>query len=159
MNLYLLHTNVYIAALQDELQSKLYGQHLVTDVIIKHLKAHMMKDPSKALTLSFHGGTGTGKNYVSKIIAESIYKQGMRSKYVHLISSTKEFPHKDMVPLYKVNLVSYQSKISYFLQGLLFKFIVLKLLLENVTSKSIRKTLNLMPQTEGSMINLILNNH
>lgn len=62
----------------------------------------MTKDPSKALTLSFHGGTGTGKNYVSKIIAESIYKEGMRSKYVHLISATKEFPHKDMVPLYKV---------------------------------------------------------
>ncbi|XP_078325224.1 torsin-1A-like [Crassostrea virginica] len=96
--------NLNSTALQDELQSKLYGQHLVTDVIIKHLKAHMMKDPSKALTLSFHGGTGTGKNYVSKIIAESIYKQGMRSKYVHLISSTKEFPHKDMVPLYKDKL-------------------------------------------------------
>uniref|UniRef100_K1QAM2 Torsin-1A n=1 Tax=Magallana gigas TaxID=29159 RepID=K1QAM2_MAGGI len=60
--------------------------------------------PSKALTLSFHGGTGTGKNYVSKIIAESIYKEGMRSKYVHLISATKEFPHKDMVPLYKDKL-------------------------------------------------------
>ena len=146
MNLYVLHTNVYIAALQEELQSKLYGQHLVTDVIIKHLKAHMMKDPSKALTLSFHGGTGTGKNYVSKIIAESIYKEGMRSKFVHLISSTKEFPHKDMVPLYKVNLMSYQSKISYVFQGLLrvIKFIVS--FLENVTSNSIRKTLNLKPQ-------------
>nr|XP_034300730.1 torsin-1A-like [Crassostrea gigas] len=91
-------------ALQEDLRRRLYGQHLVTDVIIKHLKSHMTKDPSKALTLSFHGGTGTGKNYVSKIIAESIYKEGMRSKYVHLISATKEFPHKDMVPLYKDKL-------------------------------------------------------
>ncbi|XP_048772495.1 torsin-1A-like isoform X2 [Ostrea edulis] len=64
----------------------------------------MTKEPSRALALSFHGGTGTGKNYVSKIIAESIYRNGMRSKYVHLISATKEYPHKDMVPLYKDKL-------------------------------------------------------
>ncbi|XP_062596152.1 torsin-1A-like [Saccostrea cucullata] len=96
--------NLNTTALREDLQSRLFGQHLVIDIIIKHLKAHMTKDPSKALTLSFHGGTGTGKNYVSKIIAESIFKMGMRSKYVHLISATKEFPHKDMVPLYKDKL-------------------------------------------------------
>lgn len=102
LSLSLSHEYYLLTALQEDLRRRLYGQHLVTDVIIKHLKSHMTKDPSKALTLSFHGGTGTGKNYVSKIIAESIYKEGMRSKYVHLISATKEFPHKDMVPLYKV---------------------------------------------------------
>ena len=123
-----LHTNVYITALQRKLQSKLYGQHLVTDVIIKHLKAHMMKDPSKALTLSFHGGTGTGKNYVSKIIAESIYKQGMRSKYVHLISATLNYPHTGMVNPYKVNLQSYQFKIFYVFQALLSNLILYKIL-------------------------------
>ena len=107
MNLYL-QPNVYIAALQEKLQSKLYGQHIVKNVVLTYLKAHMMKNPSKPLTLSFHGGTGTGKNYVSKIIAESIYKQGMRSKYVHLISATLDYPHKNLVHLYKVNLLSYQ---------------------------------------------------
>lgn len=69
----------------------------------------MTKEPSRALALSFHGGTGTGKNYVSKIVAESIYRNGMRSKYVHLISATKEYPHKDMVPLYKVIVTDWKT--------------------------------------------------
>jgi chromosomal replication initiation ATPase DnaA len=47
--------------------------------------AHLSNDdPSKALALSFHGGTGTGKNHVSKIIANHIYKEGMKSKFVHM---------------------------------------------------------------------------
>ena len=62
----------------------------------------MTKQPTRAMALSFHGGTGTGKNYVSKIIAENIYHEGMKSQFVHLIAATKEFPHEDMVPLYKV---------------------------------------------------------
>ena len=107
-----LHTNVYIAALQEKLQRKLYGQHLVKKVVIKHLKAHMMKRPSKALTLSFHGGTGTGKNYVSKIIAESVYTEGMKSKYVQFISATVDYPHKHLVHAYKVNFKLHQFEIS-----------------------------------------------
>ncbi|XP_061177008.1 torsin-1B-like [Saccostrea echinata] len=96
--------NLNTTALQRDLQGRLYGQHLVTDIIFKNLKAHMTKDPSKALAFSFHGSTGTGKNFVSKIIAESIYKKGMKSRYVHLISATKEFPHKDLIPSYKDKL-------------------------------------------------------
>ena len=85
------------------LNQQVYGQHLVIKAVVRHVKAHFSNnDPSKALALSFHGGTGTGKNYVSRIIAQHVYKEGMRSKFVHMIASTKEFPHADMVPLYKV---------------------------------------------------------
>lgn len=91
-------------ALHEELNRKLYGQHLVIDPIVKHLKAHARENPSKALALSFHGWTGTGKNYVSAIVAQQMFRKGMKSKYVHLISATKEFPHTEMVPLYKDNL-------------------------------------------------------
>ncbi|XP_060553589.1 torsin-1A-like [Ruditapes philippinarum] len=86
------------------LDAKLYGQHLVIEPIVKHLKAHGKENPSKALALSFHGWTGTGKNYVSRIVAEKLFVKGMKSKYVHLISATKEFPHKEMVPFYKDKL-------------------------------------------------------
>lgn len=51
----------------------------------------MKNKGSRALSLSFHGGTGTGKNYVSKIIAENMYRKGMDSKYVHLISAAKDY--------------------------------------------------------------------
>ncbi|XP_078322845.1 torsin-1A-like [Crassostrea virginica] len=53
----------------------------------------MNEKATRALSLSFHGGTGTGKNYVSKIIAENTYKKGMDSKYVHLLPVTRDFPH------------------------------------------------------------------
>ncbi|XP_062567718.1 torsin-1A-like [Saccostrea cucullata] len=91
-------------ALREDLQTRVFGQDLAIDVIMKHLRAHMTKDPTRALALSFHGGTGTGKNHVSRIIAEGLYQEGMRSKYVHFISATKEFPHVYQVPLYKDKL-------------------------------------------------------
>ena len=93
----------YISELAANLDYQVYGQHLVLKAVVRHIKAHMSNnDPSKALALSFHGGTGTGKNYVSKIISNHIYKEGMKSQFVHMIASTKEFPHVDMVPIYKV---------------------------------------------------------
>jgi ATP-dependent Clp protease ATP-binding subunit ClpA len=92
-----------ISDLSSDLKNQVYGQHLVLKAVVRHLKAHLSNDdPSKALALSFHGGTGTGKNHVSKIIANHVYKEGMKSKFIHMIASTSEFPHVDMVPLYKV---------------------------------------------------------
>ena len=102
----MLNTFNVFPAFHEELNKRLYGQHLVIDPIVKHLKAHAKDNPSKALALSFHGWTGTGKNYVSAIVAKHMYRKGMKSKYVHLISATKEFPHEQMVPLYKVNLIN-----------------------------------------------------
>lgn len=88
-------------ALEANLARKIYGQHLVSNITIKYMNTNVKRKPSKALTFSFHGGSGTGKTYVSSIIAESIYKKGMRSKYVHFISGT-EFLHNQYVPVYKV---------------------------------------------------------
>lgn len=97
------YSNCLFSELSLTLNKKLYGQHLVIDSVIKHLKGHIYRQtPSKALALSFHGGTGTGKNYVSRIVANAVYRAGMKSKYVHLISATKEFPHPEMLSFYKV---------------------------------------------------------
>ncbi|BFZ15119.1 hypothetical protein BsWGS_18158 [Bradybaena similaris] len=97
-----------ITGLEIALTSKLHGQHLVQRTIIGHIKGHLWsQDPSKALVLSFHGLTGVGKNFVSSIIADNIYKGGMHSPYVHLISATKEFPHLEMLPFYKDQLKSW----------------------------------------------------
>ena len=74
------------AGLQSTLQRRVFGQHLVTKTIPKVLGAHLKNtSPKKALVLSFNGGTGTGKNFVSKIIAEHIFKKGLESDHVHLI--------------------------------------------------------------------------
>lgn len=60
------------------------------------------ENPKKPLVLSLHGWTGTGKNFVSKLIAENIYKEGMDSSFVHVFTSTLHFPHQSQSACYKV---------------------------------------------------------
>ncbi|XP_052282220.1 torsin-like protein isoform X2 [Dreissena polymorpha] len=62
----------------------------VTQTVVKQLHGHFRYQPRKALVLSFHGGHGTGKTYVSKIVAEQLFALGMQSKYVHFILTTTD---------------------------------------------------------------------
>ncbi|XP_040260760.1 torsin-1B-like [Bufo bufo] len=95
-------------ALQADLQEKLFGQHLAHEVIYRTLTGFMSNEnPKKPLALSLHGWTGTGKNFVSKIIVDNIYEMGMKSKFVHLFVSTVHFPHNNLIPLYKDQLQSW----------------------------------------------------
>ncbi|XP_004640511.1 torsin-1A [Octodon degus] len=92
-------------ALQKDLDSKLFGQHLAKKVVLNAVAGFLSNPkPKKPLTLSLHGWTGTGKNFVSKIIAENIYEGGLNSDYVHLFVATLHFPHAANVTLYKDQL-------------------------------------------------------
>ncbi|XP_005993299.1 torsin-1A [Latimeria chalumnae] len=92
-------------ALELNLQQKLFGQHLVQEVVLKAVRGFIKnKSPRKPLTLSMHGWTGTGKNFVSKIIVESIYPKGLKSQFVHQFVSTIHFPHASHINLYKEQL-------------------------------------------------------
>nr|XP_021137108.1 torsin-1A isoform X2 [Columba livia] len=94
--------------LQENLDKKLFGQHLVGKVVVKAVKGFLNNTKAKKpLALSLHGWTGTGKNFVSKIIAESIYKRGLQSKYVHQFVATLHFPHAHSINLYKDQLQSW----------------------------------------------------
>ena len=69
------------------------------------IKAHREdKNPEKPLVLAFHGNTGSGKNFVSGIIAEHLYHKGMKSKYVHKFISSHLFPDQNLVPTYRVEI-------------------------------------------------------
>ncbi len=94
-----------ITGLALSLQRRLHGQHLVVNTVIRAIKGHVKShNPEKALVLSFHGWTGGGKNFVSRIIAEHLYALGMDSKYVHLFVSTLHFPHESQIETYKDQL-------------------------------------------------------
>ncbi|XP_054140031.1 torsin-1A-like [Melozone crissalis] len=96
------------AALQQNLDKKLFGQHLVSKVVVKAVRGFLNNtNAKKPLALSLHGWTGTGKNFVSKIVAESIYKKGLQSKYVHQFVATLHFPHAHSINLYKDQLQSW----------------------------------------------------
>ena len=101
-----MHPN--ITGLEGAFRRQLHGQHLVKDTVIKAIRSHVNSpNPNKALVLSFHGWTGGGKNFVSKIIAEHLYSNGMESKFVHLFVSTLHFPHASKVDLYKDQLTQW----------------------------------------------------
>ncbi|VEN53084.1 unnamed protein product [Callosobruchus maculatus] len=90
------------------LRERVYGQHLVENAIhaiAAHWNPHY-KAP-KPLVLSFHGWAGSGKNYVSNFIAESLYKYGTKSKYVHLFVGRIHFPVKEDTHIYQQQLYSW----------------------------------------------------
>ncbi|XP_018579434.1 torsin-1A isoform X2 [Anoplophora glabripennis] len=93
-----------IPKLRRALNQRVYGQHLVNNVV-DAIAAHWGYHKSqKALTLSFHGWPGSGKNYVSKFIADSLYKYGSKSKYVHHFIGRIHFPLEENAQIYKENL-------------------------------------------------------
>ncbi|XP_029416029.1 torsin-1B isoform X3 [Nannospalax galili] len=90
------------SALKLDLEEKLFGQHLATEVILKALTGFRNnKNPKKPLTLSLHGWAGTGKNFVSQIVAENLHPKGLKSNFVHLFVSTLHFPHEQKIKLYQ----------------------------------------------------------
>ncbi|MEQ2160432.1 hypothetical protein GOODEAATRI_033641, partial [Goodea atripinnis] len=93
------------AGLKTDLESKLFGQHIASRIILKAVSGFMYNDnPRKPLVLSLHGWTGTGKTFVSKLIADSIYAEGMQSSFVHVFTSTLHFPHSEHIATYKSQL-------------------------------------------------------
>lgn len=98
-----IHSN--LSGLKADLGSKLFGQHLASEVVYKAIKGHLTNpNPHKALVLSFHGWTGSGKNHVSRIIANNLYKKGMDSKYTLQVIATHDFPHTDKIDEYRKRL-------------------------------------------------------
>ena len=96
------------------LDQKLFGQHVASRVIQKAVTGFMNnKNPKKSLVLSLHGWTGTGKNLVSQLIAENIYKEGMASSFVHQFVSTAHIPHLSQIENYKVKHVFCNIEIQY----------------------------------------------
>lgn len=84
-----------VEQLLDTLKDKVYGQPLIFRPIYLSLRAHMTNErPPRPLVMYFSGWTGTGKTHVAKLIASSLYKEGMNSKFVRYISSSFHFPAK-----------------------------------------------------------------
>lgn len=92
--------------LKKDIDNRLYGQPLAKDIVYKAVKSHVMdSNPQKPLVMSFHGWTGSGKNHVSQILADNLYKKGVKSEFVHVISSPHFFPDQEPNSLiaYKVS--------------------------------------------------------
>ncbi|XP_007893722.1 torsin-1A [Callorhinchus milii] len=95
-----------ITGLDHDLGTKLHGQHLAKEVVVKAVKGFLATpQPQKALALSFHGWSGTGKKFVARMIADNLYRDGLRSECVHLYIAPFHFPYADLVDKYKALLL------------------------------------------------------
>ncbi|XP_021401674.2 torsin-3A [Lonchura striata] len=103
-----------ITGLEADLHGQLHGQHLAKDVVVRAVQGFLQSPrPRKALVLSFHGWSGTGKNFVARMVASHLYRDGLRSDCVRVFVSLLHFPHHNYVDSYKAQL---QRQISETLQ-------------------------------------------
>lgn len=99
-----------VSGFELDVEERLYGQHIAQKTVITAVRAHISKPrPNKALVMSFHGPTGSGKNYLTKMIARALYKKEMRSQFVHLFVATLHFPHQEETEKYKQQLRTWIS--------------------------------------------------
>ncbi|XP_058809942.1 torsin-1A-like [Phymastichus coffea] len=97
-----------LESLQSMLEIKLYGQHIAAEVVLNAVNSHLRKSkPQRPLVMSFHGANGVGKSYVSKMIAEALYKNGENSKYFHFYYGLADFPSND-----KNKINDYQTRLK-----------------------------------------------
>ncbi|XP_047125763.1 torsin-1A isoform X1 [Hydra vulgaris] len=103
-----------VSGIQNSLNEKLFGQHLVIKMVGKAVESHTKeKSPKKPLVMSFHGWTGSGKSFVADIVAKHLYKNGLKSKFIHKKIATFHYPHGGDLQKYKTelkNFIEYNAK-------------------------------------------------
>ncbi|XP_010080317.1 PREDICTED: torsin-3A, partial [Pterocles gutturalis] len=96
--------------LEADLDRQLHGQHLAKAVVVQAVRGFLQSpQPGKTLVLSFHGWSGTGKNFVARLVASHLYRDGLKSECVRVFISLFHFPHHTYVDSYKAQL---QKQIS-----------------------------------------------
>lgn len=103
-----------ITVLEETLDKTLFGQDIAKNAIMDALYGRVgSPETPKALAMSFHGPTGTGKTYVAKTIMSHFYKKGDLSKYCHYFNGRSDFP-KDSAPdtyqQYKVCIINLNQR-------------------------------------------------
>ncbi|XP_074689080.1 torsin-3A [Strix aluco] len=94
-----------LTGLEADLNGQLHGQHLAKEVVVQAVQRFLQSPrPEKALVLSFHGWSGTGKNFVARMVASHLYRDGLKSECVRVFISLLHFPHHKYVDSYKAQL-------------------------------------------------------
>ncbi|XP_066548253.1 torsin-3A [Amia ocellicauda] len=94
-----------MTGLEKDLEQKVHGQHLAQAVVLKAVPGFLKNpSPDKGLVLSFHGWSGTGKNFVARLIADNLYRDGVKSECVRLFIAPFHFPHARLLDMYRGQL-------------------------------------------------------
>ena len=103
----------FISELERDFTSLSHAQHLVSHPVFAAIQSHLDNpDPPKVLVLSFYGPTGVGKNFVSDIIADNLFRGKRRNKFVNTIIGPHHFPHWNNHGAYSLSYHALDTKIS-----------------------------------------------
>ncbi|KFP28894.1 Torsin-3A, partial [Colius striatus] len=106
-----------------ELSGQLHGQHLAKEAVVRALRVFLQSPrPGKPLVLSFHGWSGTGKNFVARLVTRHLYRDGLKSECVRVFIALFHFPHHTYVDSYKAQLKKQISEIVQHCKQPLFIF-------------------------------------
>ncbi|KFO85128.1 Torsin-3A, partial [Buceros rhinoceros silvestris] len=106
-----------------DLNGQLHGQHLAKEVVMRTVQEFLQSPrPEKALVLSFHGWSGTGKNFVARMVASHLFRDGLKSECVRVFISLFHFPHRKYVDSYKAQLKKTISETVRFCKQSMFIF-------------------------------------
>ncbi|XP_066295742.1 uncharacterized protein [Branchiostoma lanceolatum] len=89
-----------ISALEEELNRRLFGQHIAKRVVLEALSGHLARTHGTApLVMSFCGPSGVGKTFLSRIVSKFLSRScGVRA---HEFIIPHHFPHAEEAQLYR----------------------------------------------------------
>lgn len=82
-----------------------FGQHIASKIILSALKGNSNRSNNnkKPLVMSFHGWTGSGKNFIADLIATHMFKtEKIRKLRHHVFNGRADFPLESKINEYKV---------------------------------------------------------
>lgn len=96
------------------MKTQFFGQPIASKIILSSLKgnSNRSKNNKKPLVMSFHGWAGSGKNFISDLIASHLFKtKKIQNLRYHVTNGRADFPIKSKLNDYKVNIFfNYISK-------------------------------------------------
>jgi pantothenate kinase-related protein Tda10 len=97
------------------MNNKVFGQHLASKIILSALKgnSNRIKYNKKPLVMTFHGWTGSGKNFISELIASHMFRDNKVKKLrYYLINSHSDFPLGTETTAFKVTILNYYNSLK-----------------------------------------------
>ncbi|CAI6366835.1 unnamed protein product [Macrosiphum euphorbiae] len=98
-----------IKDLEQDMKNSFFGQHIASKIVISALAGnlHRSKKNKKPIVMCFQGSSGTGKNFLSDLIASHMFNSTeSRKKRYHVINGQTAFPLQSEIDNYKEKLYS-----------------------------------------------------
>jgi len=88
------------------MKKSFFGQHIASKIVVSALAGnlHRSRKNKKPLVMSFHGSTGSGKNFLSDLIAKHMFKsKKVKELRYYVIHGRSKFPLQSKMNDYKVS--------------------------------------------------------